>query len=158
MRKRSNGFKIAMWVLALGWAAVLFVFSGQDGVQSGGLSRAFTQWLLRLFPSLPWSVAQLEPVLRKVAHFVIFAFEGFLLSAAMQLTLRARGRAAGISAVICAGVAGLNEFHQSFVDGRHAALTDVLIDTGGAVLGVLLACLLIWGVRRLRARRRNVII
>jgi VanZ family protein len=32
-----------------------------------------------------------------------------------------------------------DEFHQSFVPGRHPAVTDVIIDSVGAVLAVLLA-------------------
>lgn len=158
MLAKSRILKIGLWVLALGWAAVLFIFSGQNGVQSGSLSHAFTLWLLRVFPSLPWSAGQLEPVLRKLAHFSIFALEGFLLSFAMQYSLPARGWAALCTAAICAAVAGLNEFHQSFIDGRHAAFTDVLIDTAGAVTGILISCLLIFLLFRNRRRRRNVII
>ena len=163
MRNRNqNLLRLFLWALALGWGAVLFVFSGQNGVQSGNLSRMFTQWLLRLVPSLPWSAAQMEPVLRKIAHFGIFALEGCLLGTAMLCSLRSRSAAVLISASVCAAVAGLNEFHQSFVAGRNAAFTDVLIDTGGALTGILFALLMACLARRIasrrRARRRNVII
>lgn len=157
--RRNHALIIIMWLLALGWAAVLFVFSGQNGVKSGELSQRFTHWLLRLFPSLPWSAWELEPILRKIAHFGIFAVEGFLLGVAMQLSLRARLWGALLSIAACAAVAGLNEFHQSFVAGRNAAFTDVLIDSAGATAGILFACLLMFIVRRAAVRRRrNVII
>ena len=32
-----------------------------------------------------------------------------------------------------------DEFHQSFVPGRHPAVTDVMIDSIGAALGLILA-------------------
>ena len=59
-----------------------------------------------------------------------------------------------ISASVCAAVAGLNEFHQSFVAGRNAAFTDVLIDAGGAFTGILFALLMVCLVRRIASRRR----
>lgn len=156
--KKSFAWKWVVWVLALGWAVVLFVFSGQNGMKSGELSRRFTQWLLRVVPSLPWSVAQLEPVLRKIAHFGIFALEGFLLCVAMLLSVKSGAWAALISTAVCASVAALNEYHQSFIAGRNAAFGDVLIDTSGAITGILFACLIVYIVRRALKRRRNVII
>ena len=33
--------------------------------------------------------------------------------------------------------AGFDEYHQTFVDGRTGAVKDVLIDTAGAVVGIL---------------------
>ena len=146
---------IILWVLALGWGAVLFVFSGQTGPESGNLSRMFTEWLLRVFPGLPWTVWQLEPVLRKLAHFSIFALEGCLLGAAMVLTLRRFAPAILLSAAACAVVAGLNEYHQTFTEGRNASFIDVLIDSAGALAGIMLAALVLYVLKR---RRRNVII
>lgn len=43
-----------------------------------------------------------------------------------------------------------DEFHQSFVPGRHPALMDVGIDAFGAAIG-----LLIWGLSRQRAENRD---
>jgi VanZ family protein len=46
----------------------------------------------------------------------------------------------------------LDEFHQSFVPGRTAAVTDALIDISGGVAAQLVASLVVlWGgVRRQR--------
>ena len=44
-----------------------------------------------------------------------------------------------ISALFCFVYALSDEFHQMFVDGRGASFTDCLIDTGGAMLGILAA-------------------
>ncbi len=35
--------------------------------------------------------------------------------------------------------AAADEYHQSFVNGRAGQLTDILIDGGGAVIGILIA-------------------
>lgn len=160
--KRRPVLSVFLWLAALGWVGLLFFFSGQNGVESGALSRRFTEFVLRAFPSLPYSVGELEPILRKMAHFGIFAVEGFLLSAAMMVSLRERGIAGILAAVSCAVVAALNEYHQSFMEGRSCALRDVFIDSAGAVVGVFFAALILFivdaGVRRRMHRRANVII
>ena len=157
-RKRGSRALAPLWLAAIAWVAVLFFFSGQTGAESGELSMQVTRLLLKLFPWLPWTAEALHPVVRKLAHFGIFAVEGALLSAAMMVTLRRKpGLGAALACALCAGMAALNEYHQSFMEGRSCELRDMLIDSGGAVAGALAAALLLWLLRR-RARRRNVII
>jgi VanZ family protein len=38
----------------------------------------------------------------------------------------------------CVSVATTDEFHQSFVESRSASVSDVLIDSGGAISGLLI--------------------
>ena len=157
-RKRGSRALAPLWLAAIAWVAVLFFFSGQTGAESGELSMQVTRLLLKLFPWLPWTAEALHPVVRKRAHFGIFAVEGALLSAALMVTLRRKsGLGAALACALCAGMAALNEYHQSFMEGRSCELRDMLIDSGGAVAGALAAALLLWLLRR-RARRRNVII
>ena len=160
-RKRNPVLTAILWIAAIAWVAVLFFFSGQTAVQSGDLSMRVLKFLLRLFPSIPYPVEVLHPILRKLAHFGIFAVEGFLLGMAMMSSLRVRTLGGALAAVCCAAMAALNEYHQSFVDGRSCELRDVGIDTGGALAGILFAALILQLIRcaaRRRARRENVII
>ncbi len=157
-KKRRSRATVLLWLAAIAWVAVLFFFSGQTGAESGALSMRVTRFLLRIFPWLPWTAEALNPVLRKLAHFGIFAVEGLLLTSAVLTTLRRRPVLGVVLAcAVCAGMAALNEFHQSFMDGRSCELRDVLIDSGGAAAGALVASLVVLLVRR-RARRKNVII
>lgn len=157
-KKRRSRATVLLWLAAIAWVAVLFFFSGQTGAESGALSMRVTRFLLRIFPWLPWTAEALNPVLRKLAHFGIFAVEGLLLTSAVLTTLRRRPALGVVLAcAVCAGMAALNEFHQSFMDGRSCELRDVLIDSGGAAAGALVASLVVLLVRR-RARRKNVII
>ena len=157
-RKRGSRALAPLWLAAIAWVAVLFFFSGQTSVESGELSMRVTRFVLRLFPWLPWTAEALHPVLRKLAHFGIFAVEGALLSSALMVTLGKRpALGASLACVLCAGMAALNEYHQSFIDGRSCELRDVLIDSGGALTGTLAAALILYLLRR-HARRRNVII
>ena len=157
-KKRRSRATVLLWLAAIAWVAVLFFFSGQTGAESGALSMRVTRFLLRIFPWLPWTAEALNPVLRKLAHFGIFAVEGLLLTSAVLTTLRRRPALGVVLAcAVCAGMAALNHNHQSFMDGRSCELRDVLIDSGGAAAGALVASLVVLLVRR-RARRKNVII
>ena len=154
MRTRRNPYLcVCLWLAAIGWCGVLFYFSGQSAAISRELSMRFTRFILRLFPSLPYSAATLHPILRKCAHYGIFAVEGLLLASALMVTLRRRFAGSALTMLICAIMAMLNEYHQSFAEGRSCEIRDMLIDAGGALTGILLAALIFFIV--LRAIRRR---
>jgi len=156
--RRSRVLTALLWCAALGWIAVLFFFSGQSAEQSGSLSLLVTEFVLKLFPSLPFTVEQLHPFLRKLAHFTIFGLEGFLLALAVRRSYNRKWIGGMLSLGSCALLAVLNEYHQSFSAGRSCELRDMLIDTAGALTGIFFA-LLVRRIRKYIARRRvNVII
>lgn len=142
------------------WYAVIFWFSAQTGHSSGAMSDRLAGWLLRwwrpsfFLQSAEKQAAVFETVtfcIRKGAHMgVYFILSGLLLAAVWRLVVSARGRAAAVF-ILCALLAGLDEFHQTFVSGRSGQLRDVLIDLAGC------ACfLLLWGaVSRFKRRGRG---
>lgn len=132
-----------LWLAAVGWCALLFFFSGQSGAESGALSKMLTQFVLRLMPWLPWNAVTLEVILRKCAHFGIFAVEGALLGGALMTCLRHPRRGFLLTILSCSALAGLNELHQSFVVDRSCELRDVFIDSAGALTGALFTALLL---------------
>ena len=93
---------------------------------------------------------------RKAAHMT----EYFLLAIAVSFPLYVYGvrgfwliLAAG---VICVGFAGFDEYHQSMVDGRGPSPKDVLIDSAGAGLGILLVQAFCWStLHKPKSRRRR---
>jgi len=91
------------------WAIVIFAFSS--------------------IPSLGTGLGAWDLVLRKLAHTAEYAVLGLLL-------VRALGRP-GLAVALGALYAASDEVHQSFVRGRHGAWYDVLIDTFGITIGVL---------------------
>lgn len=157
-KKSAWVLKALLWIAALGWAAMLFFFSGQNANESGRLSMWVTERILRIFPSLPLSFDELHFLVRKTAHFCIFGLEGFLLGLAMMTTLPERWLGGLLATVSCAVAAVLNEYHQSFSEGRSCELRDMIIDSAGALLGVLAGALLLCIICRISGRRRNVII
>ncbi len=81
-------------------------------------------------PSLGTGLGTWDLVLRKVAHLSEYAVLGALLQRAL-----ARPR---LAIVIGGLYAVSDEIHQHFVRGRHAAWYDVVIDTVGVTIGVIL--------------------
>ena len=92
--------------------------------------------------------------IRKTGHFVGYGTMGLLWLRAWWMSLpRAGFLLDGILAVVgTAVVASCDEFHQSFLPNRTGVPSDVLLDTGGAIVLLLLFFLF----RSIRIKRRFV--
>ena len=125
---------------------------GQSGEASGALSGRLTEILFGWLIDRGVSAGRLEFLLRKAAHMGIFAVEGFLLSMALGYACRKRW-AALWSLPICAVLAVANELHQRLPGGRTSSAADVLIDSFGALIGVLLAAVLLHALSSRASRK-----
>lgn len=106
--------------------AVIFFFSAQPNLNSG----------------LGW----IDLVGRKLIHAADYALLCFLWWRALR-TRMARAAALASAWGIAALYAISDEYHQTFVTGRHGSWVDVTIDSLGAGLAVLLV---------LRSQRRRI--
>jgi VanZ family protein len=138
---------LKVWWPALAWAVVISCFS--TGVFTAEHTSRF------IIPVLHWLLPQasaatlleLHYLIRKSAHFI----EYFILSLLILRGIRAGRRDARLgwalaAIAVVAGYAALDEFHQSFVPGRTAAVADVLLDTTGGIAAQIVAALvMLWG-------------
>ena len=148
-RKRAAVFGLA----SAAWIGVLFFFSGQSGEASGALSGKLTQFLFGWWIDRGADALQLEHVLRKLAHAGIFAVAGFLL--AMTLTALFPRRAALVATFLtCAALAVTNELHELLAVARTCSPVDMLIDSAGALAGLLCAAAVLH-VFSFAGRRKN---
>ena len=146
-RSQKILIKLLSFCPALGILFLIFGFSAQDGESSGSLSFRISLFLVELFsPVLPASSLRttayeraelIHLFVRKAAHMT----EYFLLALSLQLPLAACPakqihwkKRIGIGFVFTVLFAALDEFHQRFVPGRSGNLTDVCIDSVGALL------------------------
>lgn len=156
MRRVSGAFKrLRYWGPLVLWMAVIFWASADSGSGRRG-SRL-------LGPILRWLMPQASPqrldevlfLIRKAAHVSEYAVLAWLAwrtflamqtaSAAPARPWRAAAGAWGLAVIYAIS----DEWHQTFVPTRVGTPWDVLIDAGGAALGLGLA----WAFWRGRARR-----
>jgi VanZ family protein len=124
--------------------AVIFSASSDSGSfkRSSRIIEPIMRWL---FPhigdvALDWTIL----IVRKCAHLTEFAIMGLLLLRALR---RQSGgsikqwqwRKAILALMLVVLYAATDEFHQLFVPNRQASIIDVLIDSTGAAIGLMLA-------------------
>jgi VanZ family protein len=138
------------WWPALIWAVVISGFS--TGAFTSDNTSHFVIPILRFFlpHAAPETLDFLHHIIRKCGHLT----EYFILSMLILRGIRAgeKGlylRWVLVTILIVACYAALDEYHQSFVPGRTAAVGDVLIDTSGGVAAQIVASLFVlWGKAR----------
>src|ERR1700735_4463383 len=132
------------WWPALLWAGVMSAFS--TGVFTSDNTTRI------MLPILRWLLRQASQQTSFVLHYYIrkagHVTEYFILSLLVLRGIRAgkRGVTLGwaLAAIAVVGCyAALDEFHQSFVPGRTAAVSDVLIDTAGGIAAQVVVGLVI---------------
>lgn len=143
--------KVISGIITVFLMALIFFFSAQNSGESSGVSSGFTSRIVSAVAMFfGWSdsfkeaaVEFIHGYVRKAAHFTIYAALGMSVTSAISADGKRRSRAVFIMAVaFCAAYAATDEFHQYFVPGRAARVTDVLIDTAGASVGSVLMMLL----------------
>jgi len=123
-------------------AVLIFFSSSLEGDVSGEASMALALVIQELFP---FAYDVLNFMVRKFAHFLVFAALAFFTANFFKYFLH--GRRIYLYAWIFATVyAVFDEIHQYFVPGRVCSVWDVLIDSTGAAVGVLIVYL--WQKKR----------
>lgn len=84
-------------------------------------------------------IESLQFIVRKAAHFSVYAVLG-ALGAAAAYSFRINSLSAFIYCVL---FAASDEIHQYFVPGRSCELRDFLIDLAGAAAGIAMAAIVV---------------
>lgn len=106
---------------------------------------------------LPWATpdqtAWVHAGVRKLAHVTEYAILAVLVVRALSRPERSVVWIGSRALLLCAAWAALDEFHQSFVESRTGAVSDVLLDTLGAAIGIRTTAW--WGAFGLSSDRRS---
>lgn len=161
---KVNILRIILITLILGTFYVIFGFSSQDSKKSGGLSEKVTTFIAEKFNILKDKTTQereniinkMEKVIRKLAHFSIYTVVGILLMSFISTYNLKEGIRIIVSLVIGIIYAISDEIHQSFVPGRSPQITDVMIDTMGVLLGILLVMLCLNLFSKIKQRTKKI--
>ena len=160
--KSPTPFRIISALLLIGWMGLIFYLSHQTAAQSGDLSGGLIESAVRFFfPSASQSfitqvISAAEFWVRKLAHFCIYAglgalgFLTFVSYTSIPFALRCF-----FSLLMSVLYSMSDEYHQTFISGRSGELRDVLIDSAGALTGILF-CALIYGlIIHIRKKRKS---
>jgi VanZ family protein len=137
---------VKYWISVIAWVLVIFIASG-DLMSAEHTSRFLGPFLLWLKPDISVeTLAQIQFCVRKAAHLTEYAILALVVCRAVfyETNLKWPSSILYTNAwIICVLVAVSDEFHQSFVASRGASPWDVMIDSGGAILGLLVCSKLI---------------
>ena len=143
--------KIILWVLIILWMSIIFAFSNQQATQSKKVSSGVIKTVVKAFDfndslseeELTNISEKLTFVVRKGAHFSAYALLGLLIAMLLKEYNILKAKQFILSVGITFLYACSDEIHQIFVKGRSGEVRDVIIDTCGAIFGVLILKLII---------------
>ena len=126
---------LSRWLPVAVWAGVIWMFSTEafSGEGTGGVVRGIL--LLFVPEASPGTLESFHQVVRKLAHVTEFAILALLLGrAVLRDDLAFPGLAMRVLPA-AVGWAAIDELHQVFVPGRVGAVSDVLLDSLGVLIG-----------------------
>ena len=131
------------WFPVLLWMAVIFVVSTDLGSaeNTGDILEPLLRWFV---PSISKDAIEWAHfIVRKCGHLSEYAILALLVWRALSNPAQEKPTAwswnrAGLALLIAAIYAASDEFHQSFIPTRTPAVKDVMIDSCGALAGLLL--------------------
>jgi VanZ family protein len=142
------------WLPVLIWLGVIFLGS-TDLMSAEHTSRFIVPFLRWLKPNIsPDTLASIHFIFRKCAHVSEYAVLALLLlrGATFMTNLKWSMSILCVSVwVACVFVAATDEFHQTFIRSRGASARDIMIDSAGAIVGLLIGA--IFGIGRARSTR-----
>jgi VanZ family protein len=133
--------KYFKWVLVITWAIVIFMFSNQTGDISNNNNRFVVDLFKLIGVNLDSYFGDMANfIIRKLAHFSeYFIFYYLTYNALIENLSRKKALIASLAIIFI--YACSDEIHQAFIPGRGPGIRDVLVDTGGGLLCMLLRIL-----------------
>lgn len=144
--------KIILWILVILCMSLIFGFSAQEAKESDQTSTSFMSMIIRFFDTdnslgdeiVSQIADELNHIVRKSAHFSIYAVLGGLMFLLIRQYRPGFLRPLINSTVLSMLYACSDEIHQIFVPGRAGRISDVLLDTAGALFGAGVLLLIIY--------------
>lgn len=165
----KNKWRHLAGALAVVWMCIIFAFSAQTKEESSVVSEGFSYQIvsstsfffhLNLPDEQVREIARaIEGFVRKAAHMTEYAILSILLYVWIGYWDMIVWKRAVLSMIIASLYAASDEFHQLFVAGRSGRVIDVLIDSSGAVIGVVVVILfgrLAGALRRRKIRKARL--
>ncbi len=135
---KNNKRKIIYWSLLIAWMILIFVMSNQPAKVSDSQSIGVLELFLKLGININGIFGDLANfVVRKCAHFLEYMILALLAFNVLKLYFNIK-QVCLITIVFVFLYACSDEIHQLFVLGREGAIRDVIIDTCGGIVSILI--------------------
>ncbi|CUP25434.1 VanZ family protein [Clostridium disporicum] len=129
---------IIRWIALLFWMGLIFYMSNQPGDVSSKQSGLVLKLFQFIGIDLNNELSELATfIVRKTAHFTEYFILYFLSINVMKCYLNIKN-AIFYSFIFSFFYACTDEIHQYFIPGRAMAFRDVLIDSAGALLAMII--------------------
>lgn len=134
---------IFSWLLVLASMLMIYNFSAENAETSTATSEGVVVQILDIFMDkeeiTPPVIKKYQFPIRKAAHFGIYMLLGFCMLSAFEKTFKIKiWLNIVFSLISCVLYAISDEIHQNFSAGRGPSPKDVLIDSAGALCGILI--------------------
>lgn len=138
---------VLSWLCVLACMIIIFSFSSQTGSKTVDTSEDMITDIISTVvkenDDQSTLIAKIHAPIRKIAHFGIYMLLGFCFSNAFRVTLNKKLYVSYLISFPASVLYAISdELHQSMVDGRIGSVTDVLIDSAGAAVGIMLYALI----------------
>lgn len=151
--------KIGLIILVFMWMLVIFMFSNTNSTNSNNLSRSIGENIINITNHLKITniadsdmddaITMINRPIRKLAHIT----EYFVLSILVfNLLKKFKIKVVKyyLTFILCFSYSLLDEFHQTFINGRTGQFTDCLID----MIGVIVYLIVVMVVTKKRKKNR----
>jgi VanZ family protein len=166
-KRKQIIFRVVSTTLTVAMMIVIFFFSTEPAEQSDRTSGIISEQVIRVtHPDFQEKTEAEQNVIfehvqhsvRKTAHFTEYMVLGLLIRICLESWFGTRKWSIPVSWMAGALYACSDELHQILIDGRSGQWTDVLLDSAGVLVGVLLASLIIFFVgRNIRGKQDGVL-
>lgn len=135
-------YKLLSWIAVIFWMALIFYLSHQPAAISNELSSGITELIVdaleKLASQFQFNIGELHHIVRKNAHFFAYLTLGILVLNGLRRSGVNIKQGAGVALLICILYAVTDEVHQLYIPGRSGEVRDVMIDSAGASLGIMI--------------------
>lgn len=136
--------RIIFAVLTIVTFVIIFIFSSQNGDESGSTSRGFTKKIIEIL-QLDKNLSEDEKenliensqfIIRKLAHFTIYTIAGMNIYGFVNTFDMKKKNKILVTLLVGIIYAISDEIHQMFSGDRTPAIRDVVIDSCGVLFGI----------------------
>lgn len=150
--------KAILILLIIIWMITVFIFSNQQSSDSANTSGKFIKIVMKIFNKdiSDEQIQALQLPIRKLAHFTIYAIGGVLVALLVNKYKISTLKKILYSQMFMTTYAITDEVHQYFIPGRAGIITDVLIDSAGALLSILIITVILKNRKTFKGEHNHV--